>query len=120
MKKISWIWTFFIAVVVFEFAACNHSNPPDIERRTLSANESARQIELLNAVRAKEIEGKSVDDFQELFSLADEICSKNGRIYRYVFHRKGEGGNDDGSDSVAFVVVKNGVIQSFGFLVVPS
>ena len=120
MKKISLILTFFIAVVVFEFAACNHSNPPYIEKRTLSATESARQIELLNSVRPNELEGKSVDDFPELFSLADEICSKNGKIERYVFHCKGEGGNDDGSDSVAFVVVKDGVIQSFGFLVVPS
>jgi hypothetical protein len=120
MKNVSLIWTFLIAAVVFESAACNHSDPPDIETRTLSASETARQIELLNAVRPNEFEGKRVDDFPELFSLADEICSKNGKINRYVFHRKGEGGNDDGSDSIAFVVVKDGVIQSFGFLVVPS
>ena len=120
MKSFSLIWTLLIAFAVFESAACSRSNPPEVRTRILSVTERRRQIELLNAIGPNEIEGKSVSDFQELFSLADEIRSKNGKIVNYVFHRKGEGGNDDGTDSIAIIFVEDCQIQHLAFIVYPS
>ncbi len=120
MNNRSQIWPLFIASFVFAFAACTNPKDPDIETRTLSATESRRQIELLEAIFPKDCLGKRVSDFPELFSLADEIHKKNDKIVCYKFHRKGKGGNDDGSDSVAFMEVEDGVIRYFGLISYPS
>ena len=50
----------------------------------------------------------------------NEVYSKNGSINCYRFHRRSMGGNDDGSDSVAFIVVKDGVIVGLGIIAIPS
>lgn len=119
MKNSSLIWTFLIAIALL-FAACSRSNPPERRARTLSDAESRRQIELLNAIGANELEGKSVSDFPEIFLLADEIRTENGKIVSYIFHRKGEGGSDGGTDSYAIIEVEDCLIKYFGFLVFPS
>ena len=118
MKNVSVIWPLLIASFVFLLVGCGDVR--NIEKRALTETESKRQIELLELLRPDEIEVKKVSDFPELFSLADEICSKNGQIVSYVFHRKGKGGNDDGSDSAALIIVENGVVQNFSFIMVPS
>ena len=113
-------WPTLIVCLVFAFAACKHSSPLGIEKLVLSDSARKRQIEILKSIHSNEIEGKKVTDFPELFSLADEIVSKNGKIVQYVFLRKGEGGNDDGTDSSAHIEVQNGVVQRYFMLVVPS
>ena len=112
------VWHLLIATMFIAMVGCGAVR--HVEKRTLTATESKRQIELLKEIRPDEIEGKQVSDFSELFSLADVICSENGQIVSYIFHRKGEGGNDDGSDSAALIIVENGVVQSFSFIIVPS
>ncbi len=69
MKRFSLIWTFLIAIAVFESVACSRSNSPEVRTKMLSASESRRQIELQKAIGLSEIEGKSVSDFPAVTTL---------------------------------------------------
>ncbi len=120
MRNVSLFLPSMVACLVLAFAACKHTVQPQIEKRLLSDTQRARQIQLLTSMHPDDIEGKLVSDFPELISIADEVCFENGKIVRYVYHRKGEGGNDDGSDSTAFIEVKDGVIQRYYLLVYTS
>lgn len=120
MKDPSLILPLVVACSVLAFAACTRTDHRHIEKRILSDSESARQIQLLESIDPKGIEGKMVSTFPELFSLADVICFENGKIVRYIFHRKGEGGNDDGSDSAAVIEVSDETIKGYYLLKVPS
>ncbi|MFO0944224.1 MAG: hypothetical protein U0930_26240 [Pirellulales bacterium] len=120
MKNPLLILPLLVACSVLVFAACTRTVQRQIEKRTLSDSESARQIQLLGSIAPNDIEGKMVSDFPELFSVADEICFENGKIVRYFFHRKGAGGNDDGSDSTAVIEVSDETIKGYYMLVVLS
>jgi len=84
-----------------------------IEYFELTTLERERQIELIGDIDSGKRIGRNINDFVELFSLADATKYKNGEVYCYRFDRTGSGGNDDGTDRGCWMWVEGECISDY-------